>query len=59
MKWFIRAFMAIGFSVMLIGMGAMDSESVIVPLCMTFLGIGMMAFGGYVDDWYAWHEERR
>ena len=59
MKWFIRGFMVIGFSTMLLGMGSMDSESIIVPLCMTFLGIGMMAFSGYVDSWYAWSEGRR
>lgn len=59
MKWFIRGFMAIGLCAMLLGMGAMDSESLLVPYCLTFLGIGMMAFGGYVDSWYAWSEERR
>lgn len=51
--------MAIGFCVMLLGMASMDSESLIVPYCMTFFGVGMLAFGGYVDSWYAWSEERR
>jgi len=59
MRRFIRIFMAIGFCAMLLGMGAMDSENITVPLCMTFLGLGMTAFGGYVDSWYAWDEERR
>jgi len=59
MKILIRSFMSIGFLIMLVGAGAMDSESVIVPLLMTFLGVGMVAFGGYIDSYYEWYEERR
>ena len=59
MKYLIRAFMGIGFIATLIGIGAMDSESIIVPICVTCLGIGMLAFGGYIDSYYEWYEERR
>ena len=51
--------MGIGFVAMLLGMGAMDSASVIVPICITALGIGMMAFGGYLDSYYEWYMERQ
>lgn len=59
MKHFIRGFMGTGFVAMLLGMGAMDSASVIVPICITALGIGMLAFGGYLDSYYEWYEERK
>ena len=59
MKHLIRIFMGTGFVTMLIGMGAMDSESIIVPICVTCLGIGMFAFGGYLDSYYEWCEKRR
>jgi hypothetical protein len=59
MKYLIRSFMGIGFVAMLLGLGAMDSTSVIVPVCITALGIGMLAFGGYIESYYEWYEERR
>lgn len=59
MKYFIRAFMGTGFVAMLLGMSAMDSASVIVPIGITALGIGMMAFGGYLDSYYEWYTERQ
>lgn len=59
MKYLIRAFMAIGFCITLTGMGAMDSESIVVPLCMTILGAGMLAFGGYLESYYEWYEGRK
>lgn len=59
MKHFIRGFMGTGFVAMLLGMGAMDSASVIVPICITALGIGMMAFGGYLESYYEWYTERQ
>lgn len=55
MKHFIRGFMGIGFIAMLLGMGAMDSASVLVPICVMSLGIGMLAFGGYLDSYYEWY----
>lgn len=59
MKLLIRGFMAIGFLLILLGAGGMDSESVVVPMLMAFLGTGMVAFGGYIDSYYEWYEERR
>lgn len=38
---------------MLIGMGMMDSPSVVVPVIMMFLGIGMFAYGARMVDEYA------
>lgn len=58
MKHLIRIFMGTGFVTMLIGMGAMDSTSLIVPICTMILGIGMFAFGGYLDSYYEWRETR-
>ena len=49
MKYFIRGFMGTGFVTMLLGMGSMDSASVILPICLIFLGLGMFALGGYLD----------
>lgn len=59
MKYLIRGFMGIGFVATLMGMGAMDSASVVVPICITALGIGMLAFGGYLDSYYEWYSERK
>jgi len=59
MKFLIRAFMSIGFIAVLCGGGAMDSDSLIVPIMVVALGIGMVAFGGYLDSYYEWYEERR
>ncbi len=59
MKILIRVIMLIGFLLILVGAGGMDSESVIIPLLMTALGVGMFAFGGYLDSYYEWYEERR
>ena len=50
--------MGIGFVAMLIGMGAMDSASLVVPACIMVLGIGMLAFGGYLDSYYEWYKGR-
>ena len=58
MKHLIRIFMGTGFVTMLIGMGAMDSTSLIVPICIMGLGIGMFAFGGYLDSYFEWYTER-
>jgi len=59
MKYLIRSFMGIGFVAMLFGAGAMDSNSIIAPILITILGIGMFALGGYLDSYYEWCEERR
>ena len=59
MKYLIRGFMAVGLVVMLMGMGGFDSDTVIVPFLMMMLGIGMVAFGGYIDSYYEWCEKRR
>lgn len=59
MKYFIKAFMGTGFVATLIGMSAMDSNTIIAPILITILGIGMFAFGGYIDSYYEWYEERR
>lgn len=58
MKYLIRAFMGIGFVAMLFGAGAMDSSSIIAPIMITILGIGMFALGGYLDSYYEWYTER-
>lgn len=59
MKYLIKGFMGVGFTTMLFGMGAMDSPSLIVPALIMALGLGMFAFGGYLDSYYEWYEERR
>ena len=59
MKYLIRTFMGIGFVAMLFGAGAMDSNSIIAPLMITILGIGMFALGGYLDSYFEWYTERR
>lgn len=59
MKYLIRTFMSIGFIAVLCGGSAMDSDSLIVPIMVIALGVGMVAFGGYMDSYYEWCEERR
>lgn len=58
MKYLINGFVGTGFTAMLIGMGSMDSASIIGPACIMFLGIGMMAFGGYLSQLYSIDNER-
>lgn len=52
MKIFTKALMYIGFALMLLGMGSMDSASMIVPVCLLFAGLGMFAFGGHLSEVY-------
>lgn len=59
MKILAKIMMGAGFCIMLTGMAGMDSESVIVPIVMAFVGIGIVAFGGYLESYYEWCEERR
>ena len=59
MKYLIKGFMGIGFAIMFIGLGCMDSASIVIPAFLLFLGLGMFAFGGYMDSYYEWYEERK
>lgn len=53
MKRFFRAISGIGFVAVLIGGGAMSSPSLIVPIAIIFIGIGLYAFGTYMEEQYA------
>ena len=59
LRYLIRVFMSAGAIAVLLGGSAMDSNSVIVPICVICLGLGMVAFGGYIDSYFEWYEERR
>lgn len=52
MKKISRTIFAVGFFMLLIGAGAMDSESVVVPMVMTFSGLAIAVTGAYMEDAY-------
>ena len=59
MKYLIRGFMAAGIIAVMCGGSALDSASVIAPIMVICLGVGMVAIGAYFDSYYEWYEERR
>lgn len=50
MKRVLSVLEGIGFILMMIGMGSMDSASVVIPMVLTFGGIGMMCAGSRLED---------
>lgn len=59
MKTFFSITKGIGFIALMLGMGAMDSDSIIVPILIMLFGIGLFAFSAYIEDWFIWDEGRR
>lgn len=53
MKRFFKIISGMGFTTMLIGLGMMDSASVVLPVAMIFAGIGAFYFGMRMVDEYA------
>lgn len=52
MKKLFRVIYAVGFLMLIIGAGAMDSESVVVPMVMTFSGVAITVTGAYMEEAY-------
>lgn len=53
MKLISKALEAIGMTSMLVGGCSMDSPSIIIPMIMAFVGVGVMLTGMYLDEAYA------
>ena len=53
MKRFFKIISGMGFTTMLIGLGMMDSASVVLPIAMIFAGIGAFYLGMRMVDEYA------
>ena len=51
MRYIIKFLSGVGFMMMLIGMGAMDSESKVVPMIMAFAGVGVFYGFSRLEDW--------
>ena len=51
MRYIIKFLSGIGFVTMLIGMGAMDSESKVVPMILAFAGVGVFYGFSRLEDW--------
>ena len=52
MKVFFRIISGMGFVTTLIGMGAMDSTQLTLPITMVFAGIGAYVLGTKMEDGY-------
>ena len=59
MRHFFRAIEGIGFVAILIGMGAMDSPSILVPFLTIIIGLALFATGNYFEDYFVWYEGRK
>ena len=53
MKLFFRIISGMGFVTTLIGIGAMDSTQLALPITMVFAGIGAYVLGTKMEDDYA------
>ena len=53
MKTFFKIVSGMGFTAMLLGMGAMDSDIIALPIAMMFAGIAVCYFGMRQVDKYA------
>lgn len=53
MKKMFKAISGIGFTAILVGGGAFDSASTILPLMIVLIGIALYAVGTYMEDNYA------
>ena len=53
MKYFFKVLGSLGFISMLLGMGMMDSASVVLPITMIFAGIATFYYGMKKVDEYA------
>ncbi len=52
MKIFAKVTMAVGVVAVLLGGGGMDSQSLITPILMIFLGMGLIYIGSKIDGDY-------
>ena len=53
MKKISLIFECVGFTIMMIGGASMDNPSIILPLIMTFGGLGILSIGWWIDEEYA------
>ncbi len=53
MKRLFKIISGMGFTTMLIGLGMMDSASVVLPIVMIFAGLGAFYLGARMEDEYA------
>ena len=50
MRYIIKFLSGIGFVTMVIGMGAMDSESKVIPMILAFAGVGVFYGFSRLED---------